>query len=202
MTKRSFWLLAVCMNVLLFIACSKIPEPRYYSLELNVLQESMDIKYDVLYIRSFDASLLFNVDKFVYRTSPYEVKFDNYRRWVLSPSLLLTEIAASYFRESGLFERVTLDMPKDETGLVLFGYIFRFEEVAYETERQVIAHFDFEIHELPGRSLLLSKSIKRRMPVNGTETEDILRAMSKAVQGIFEELADEMQQIKSQTSGE
>jgi uncharacterized lipoprotein YmbA len=91
----------ICQAIALFfflgLACSQAPTTRYYSLNPTCPEELGTGGQVVLYIQPFRAVSPYEQDRFIYRISPYEIKFDTYRRWVASPAQILEEAAVLFF---------------------------------------------------------------------------------------------------------
>jgi ABC-type uncharacterized transport system auxiliary subunit len=173
-------------------ACGNVPETHYYTVELKQLSQQNEHIGALLHIQAFDASTVLKYDKLMYKTSPYEIKYDAYRRWVATPSTLLSEKAVEYFRQSLLFDHVVMDMPQSREGYSLFGYVNHFEESLKNGQRLAVVSVAFDVYNLANRKLELHKNITQSAPIQNSTIDGIMAAMSSSVQSVFDELAKEM----------
>ena len=184
-------LIVICFGVLIS-SCGKMPETHYFSLEWQELSVPAADGIGVLHIQAFDAAPMLKYDKMMYKTSLYQVKYDNYRRWVMAPGSLLTQKAAEYFQSSGLFENVVLDVPRGMKCLSLFGRVNHFEEIDYAGQHKALISITFELTNFDERQPLFLTSIKKEVDVQGRNAEDIVAAMSQATRLVFEDLQEQM----------
>ncbi len=188
MFKHIFILLLV---VLLSATCGRPPQTRYYDLELSLKPQPL-ISAMPLFIHPFEAAAPLDQEHFIYKTSPYEVQRDPYRRWVQPPHLLLTDQARAFFRRNGLMNVVNR-LPVSREVCELTGRVEHFEELAGGPQRFVRIAVWFEAgHGRSGR-IFFSRLIEKRAPIEGNGPEDIVAAMSRAVEAVFSELAEALQ---------
>ena len=191
-------LLYIFLAFALFIGCCKMPETRYFTLEWQELAQSKASGGNVLHIQNFDAAPMLKYDKIMYKISPYEVKYDNFRRWVMTPNSLLTHKAAEYYKSSGLFASVFLDVPRGMDSFSLFGRVNHFEEINYGGEHKVFISINFELTNFAEREPLLNTTIDKEVPIAGHTIEDIVSAMSRATRLVFDDLTKEMNNLLQQ----
>jgi ABC-type uncharacterized transport system auxiliary subunit len=72
--------------------------------------------------------------RMAYRVTPFELRFDPYRRWVADPPRLLAHVVAAYLRASGAFGAVEPAGHITGAAGTLIGVVEGFEEVASGTE--------------------------------------------------------------------
>ena len=188
-------LLIFASGLILLLACGKTPETQYFTLEWQQLSEKSLHGSGVLHIQNFDAVPMLKNDKMLYKTSMYQIKYDNYRRWVMAPSSMLTHKAAEYFMESGLFDNVVLDIPRGSDSLSLFGRVNHFEEIDYNNEHEVVISISFELTSFDKRKPLLHATIEKQVPITGGAVEDIVAAMSQATKLVFDDLSEKIAQL-------
>ncbi|MBN1479070.1 membrane integrity-associated transporter subunit PqiC [candidate division KSB1 bacterium] len=184
--------LFVAIGCFCLASCTKMPETHYYTLEWQHLSQPVSSSGRVLHIQDFDAAPMLKYDKMMYRTSLYEVKYDNFRRWVMTPGSLLTHKAAHYFERSGLFDAVVLDVPRGMDSFSLFGRVNHFEEMSYENEHKAFISVTFELTNFDARKPLLTITIDKEMPIAGGTVEDIVAAMSETTRLVFDDLTQAM----------
>lgn len=184
--------LFLAIGCLCLTFCAKMPETHYYTLEWQHLSQPVSSSGSVLHIQNFDAAPMLKYDKMMYRTSLYEIKYDNFRRWVMTPASLLTHRAAAYFEESGLFNAVVLDVPRGMDSFSLFGRVNHFEEISYGNEHKACISITFELTNFAARTPLLTITIDKEAPIAGGKVEDIVAAMSETARLVFDDLTQAM----------
>lgn len=179
--------------ILLVISCGHVPVTHYFTIDYPLVSAQNATSHGVLWVKKFDSDPLYSQDRFVYRTSNYEVKFDNYRRWVTSPAELLTLQAVKHMRASGTFARVTLVPPRLEKYLILSGRIKKFEEVSVESEHSAQVAVWAEIATAPEHRTVWAGLVQQKVAIEGSSENAILQAMSEAVQKVLNELEQKAQ---------
>jgi len=177
------------------VSCGQVPETRYFTIDYDFAGADSAEGKGMLYIRKFKSDPIYFQDKLIYKTSRYELKFDNYRRWVLVPADLLTFKAAEHLRRTGLFEWVTLITPHEHECLALNGTIKNFEEYVENNKRMVIVTILFDLQKDQESDLFWAKEISSTVPIKNPGAEGIIQAMSKATQQVFDELANNLRDV-------
>ncbi len=182
--------------VLLFlVSCGNVPETRYFTIDYDFTKPGSTHGKGVLYIKKFKSDPIYFQDKLIYKTSRYEIKFDNYRRWVLAPSDLLTYKAAEHLRRAGLFEWVSLVTPRDKECLTLDGTLKNFEEFVENGKRAVKVTILFELEKNLDDGFFWVKEISSTVPINNPGIDGIIQSMSAATQNVFDELAEDLKNM-------
>lgn len=186
-------LIIVIFASLVLAACGTLPETRYFTLEWQQLAEPAT-NDAVLFVQRFDAVPMLKNDQMMYKTSLYEIKYDNYHRWVMSPCVLLSHKTAEYFDSNGLFSRAVLDMPRGATH-ALFGRVLHFEEIDYNGQHKVFIAITFDLKTLSTDELLLNTTITKQVDVAEKSAEAIVAAMSSATKLVLDDLSMEIQKV-------
>jgi len=176
------------LSIVVLFACGHVPETRYFLIHYQSEPQSMKKVGGTLVVKRFSSERIYNQDKFVYRPSDYEVKFDNYRRWTTLPSEMLTEQAVAHLRASGLFDRITMTPPSDFKFLELSANIQEFDEVVQGQDRVARIALWVSIKKFPERELVWEGLIKSEQPIVKPDTEGIVEAVSKATQVAFNKM--------------
>ncbi len=174
---------------LLFIcSCGQIPQTRYYTIDYDYADSGKADGKGVLFVKKFKSEPLYFQDKLIYKTSRYEVKFDNYRRWVLTPADMLTLKAVDHLGHSGLFTRVTLNPPDDKICYTLESTVKNFEEVIENMQRFALVTILFELEHAEQFGVVWAEQLTARTPITGAGEESIIAAMSASTRQVFDEL--------------
>ena len=128
MMKR--YLCLVSLGLLALNGCSSsIPLTHYYTFQPQSFtsQKTTTARSPhILAIDSFSADVPYQQERLVFRTSPYEVNFYEYRKWLRPPTDLVTEQVFHALKMSGMFEEVRVyDAGAD---YLLQGRIVMFEQ--------------------------------------------------------------------------
>ncbi len=185
--KKMIMLLAL----LPLLYCSRMPEIRYFTINYE-FEKTSDTKYDVLFVKNFKTEPIYNSDKLVYRVSDYEIKFDHYRRWVLTPAEMLSVQTLNDLRKSGLFNWVTDVLPRQKDFLRLEGMVLQFEETQQNGQRYANIKVLFSLHENETDDLRWNKELGANVLIDSPDSEGIVKATSQAVKLTMEQLVDEL----------
>lgn len=139
---RSFFLLVSVSALFLLSGCSSpVPITHYYTFHpqsfANKPPAATTVPH-IVAIDTFNADVPYQQERIVFRTSPYEVNFYEYRKWLRPPTDLVTEQMYHALRASGLFR----DAQLSETGAdyLLQGRIVMFEQWYEESQQTSTVH--------------------------------------------------------------
>ncbi len=176
---------------LLILACGSSPRTRYYTLHYPD-PESSESSRGVIRVESFTADAIHRDDRFVYHTSPYELGFDAYRRWAISPDDLLAENLVLFLRAGNHFEQVLHHQRPSVPYWSLEGDVERFEERVIDSVRNVHVSLWIRIRDRETENVLWSGRIEKQRPIVGNSGEDIVAAMSDATHAVFQDIQDRL----------
>ena len=120
-----------CILALWLLAnCGSVPQTFYYRVDYQIeeLRNGNHVIPLTLGITQFDADVLYEGDRIVYRQSPYQVQFYHYRRWVAPPKKIVTEKVLKQFQASAVFANVVRIPSATKIDYTLNGEIQAFEE--------------------------------------------------------------------------
>ena len=171
----------------LFFACGHVPETRYFRIDYPI--EKVEAKKDgaILFVRDFTSSPVYRENRFIYKPSPYEIKFDNYRRWIELPSEMLTEQAVAHLRASGFFRAVYQHLPNTRDFYALKAQVTAFEEINQPGKHVARVALWIDIEDNKNKKIVWSGPLQEEVVINGGE-ESILRAMSEATRKVFDDI--------------
>jgi ABC-type uncharacterized transport system auxiliary subunit len=135
-------------------------------------------------VNDFETDLIYRDDKIVYRDTPYQVKYYNYRRWVAPPHRLVSEAVFSQIQQSGIFEFVTNKPITQKIDLILNGRIRAFEE--WDEANQWFGHvkIDLQLLKEDSREIVWQNSFSQKLPASKNEPVEVVKAISAATQQI------------------
>ena len=173
----------------LLFGCSKIPDTRYFTIAHKSAEPLKSDSDKILVIKKFKSEPVYQQDKFIYRPSEYEIKFDHYHRWVQSPPQILTNRLIEYFKSRNDFKYVSSEFYQNEGYLLLECSLVRFEEIITGPKRNATVAIDYKLLQMPQQELLASGFIEKSEVISGINVEDIVKAMSTATFNVFADLA-------------
>ena len=109
-----------------------------------------------------------------------------------APATRLSEKSVQYFRTSGLFNQVVADATIGVQGFSLFRCVNHFDESLQDGQRVALVSIDFNIYDLSANSKTIKNiSMTKSARIQQESVEGIMNAMSRAVQSVFDDLAQE-----------
>jgi|GEM_PF-7051250 len=183
---------SIIFLISLFVFCSQVPQTRYFVIGESDVSPASETKDKTLVVRTFTADPLYNQDQMIYKETPFEVKYDHYRRWALPPARLLSQEAEKYFRASRRYKNVSRTMPEDDDFDILEGHVERFEEVYQDNQRVAVVAIHFELRNMNERKLMWQETIQKKVSFTGGQSKNIVKAMSEATFRVFQEVVQKM----------
>jgi ABC-type uncharacterized transport system auxiliary subunit len=113
------------------IGCGQVPATSYYTFQPDppVLQNFAPQTWPVvLAIGQFEAEPPYQQDKIVYRKSPYEVNFYEYRKWLRSTEQIVSDQIVAIIRATHRFKRVHTQPFEVAADYILQGQILMFDQ--------------------------------------------------------------------------
>lgn len=182
--------IVIILGLFILIACGKVPETRYYTLSYPSAESSNTAPKlnKILGVKKFLADPPCDQDRIVYRESPFEVKFYNYRRWISSPREMLTESAIQHLRASGLFAGVVHAQDRHSIHYLLSGRLLQFEEWDDGGVWQARVKLWLELQSMETRELVWQGYIESQIPVEEKNPLSVVKALNKAAEDCFQQL--------------
>lgn len=114
-------------------SCGGVPKTYYYTLRVPPPPTSADPKTTfVLGVEHLRAAGTLRDDRIVFYRSPTELDYYGYHRWSVEPATMVTELAARWLDQIGVFAQVKMLPAREPVDYTLGGRLFNFEEVDYE----------------------------------------------------------------------
>jgi ABC-type uncharacterized transport system auxiliary subunit len=111
-----------------------------------------------------------------------------YHLWTDTPTRMLQWGLADYLRRAGVAERITLPEMNVEEAWELNGWVDRLVHVTGENPQSVIVEIQVTLRRGRSADLLMSRSYRAVVPVEGKDVESAVRAFNVAVTEIFRKL--------------
>ncbi len=114
-------------------SCGGPPATHYYTLRMPPPPPANDPKTNfVLEVERFRAPELLRDDRIVFYESPTQLNFYQHHRWRADPAMMLSELAARWLEQTGIFAQVRGSPSREPADYLLKGRVLSFEEVDYE----------------------------------------------------------------------
>jgi len=183
---------------LLFFACGHAPQTRYFLIDVPRPKQVRAAKDTDLWLKEVRTDAVHNQDRLIYRTSPYEIHYDSYRRWALAPVEMVKQSTLDYLGRVGLFRQVAENLPNRQQPYWCLSLTIRqFEEVLTGTQRFARVALQVGVEEgLAGLSLWEGE-VMAEAPIQGQDTEAIIQAMSTATEKTLQQLTAQLTKISA-----
>ena len=144
-----------------------------------------------LVVRPFTAHQPYNRDRIVYRSSPYQVDFYHYHRWVSKPAAMVTTLTRRALQQSHLFSTVypTPDAPAD---MRLGGVIRQCEEIDQAQSWQAVLSIDVWLSRSRNASPFWFETYTATQQASKRNPAAVAEAMSRNLQEILQQLSADL----------
>lgn len=165
-------LLISIIGVWLLSGCAQIPLSHYYTFHPDTVGDPPDsaspLPY-VLAIGAFEADVPYQQDKIVFRTSPYEVAFYEYRKWLRPLTELVSAKVLQQAADAGIFTRVHGQAFQVAADYILIGTISMFDRWDNAGSSEVRIQIEYQLLDSYGEHIVWMDSIDSTAPVSDLE---------------------------------
>jgi len=161
------------------------PQIRYYTVALNVDAPRLPFGIDV---GIFVAEPSYRSTRIAFRRSRYRLDYYDFNRWSANPQSLLAAAVQNYL------DRVS--SPDDPTPVLLNGRIDRLEAVATGKGLRAVCGLTFDAR-WKDQSLLQRSYVEKVPVVEGDEAEDVVAALSHALERIMATLTTDLSRARA-----
>jgi len=182
--------------IIFLMSCGGVPPTYYYRIDYQMTKlESGSSPIPItLGIKQFEADILYEEDRIVYRNSPYEVQYYHYRRWIAPPRKMVKEKIIEQFSSSGIFERVIGLPSHTQPDYVLQGKIKAFEEWDEDGSWYGLVTLSFELQKSETKEIIWEKTFSEKTPASKKEPVDVVKAISNSMQKVVQQAIIEIEQ--------
>lgn len=194
-------LFVLALTSLLLLACGGVPQTYYYRVDHAEGQTQNNHTSSVPYIigvSQFSADALYESDRIVYRDSPYEAQFYNYRRWIAAPKKIVTENVLKQYQSSGVFRRVVRIPSALKIDYILQGSIYAFEEWDQENEWFGLVTVNFMLQDAATDEILWEKQLSHRTSADRKDPVAVVQAISESLNTV---VANSISEISNHLRG-
>jgi len=155
------------------------PQIRYYTVAVSARDAHLPF---AVRVGAFGAAPPYRSTRIALRRSRYRLDYYDFNRWAANPQSLLAAAVQNYFDRIGA--------PNAPNPITVSGRIDRLEAVAHEDGLRAVAAitFDAQGHDGPH----LQRSYVEKVPVDGEEPEDVVSALSTALDRVLARFAADL----------
>ncbi len=180
---------AIALGLVLFLACGHAPQIHYYRLDYDAVEPEPTATENLqLYILPFNAASIYQQEKMIYQPSPYEIRFDHYRRWIDAPVHLMHQNALDYFRACGTFGRVSDRPLTGDNTILLQVELLDCKEVVQEETRMAVFSIWARFWHHSTQEVLWEGLIREQQRIEKSGGQGIAHATTLASKRVFKQL--------------
>jgi ABC-type uncharacterized transport system auxiliary subunit len=161
------------------LAGKRPPQIRYYTMALET--EETHLPFAVR-VGSFGAAPPYRSTRIALRRSRFRLDYYDFNRWAANPQSLLAAAVQRYFERIG--------NPHDPNPIEVGGRIDRLEVVAVDGGLRAVVAITFDAHRRD--RTLFQRPYVEKVPVDGDEPEQVVAALSTALDRILARFAAEL----------
>ena len=127
---RKHYLLFLVLFIIWIGGCANVPLTHYYAFQPDFETKTATAppKYDrIIAVDVFEADIPYQQDKIVFRTSPYEISFYEYHKWLRPLGELLAEQTLKVMASAAMFPQVQPYVPELTSDYILRARIKMFD---------------------------------------------------------------------------
>jgi ABC-type uncharacterized transport system auxiliary subunit len=163
-------------HIIWLCGCAEIPLTHYYTFrpDFERKAEMTSPKYPyIIAVDSFETDVPYNQEKIVFRSSPYEVNFYNYRQWLRPLDEQVTERILNVFASAGMFQHVQFYAAELPSEYLLRGRIKMFDHWSIENQStvQIVILYQFSTSE--GEHVIWKDMVETTAKIARANTADL-----------------------------
>lgn len=181
MRRSALALLVLALAAAGCFGAKRAPQIRYYTVAVGAGEG--DVRYPfAVRVGTFGATPPYRSTRIALRKSKYRLDYYDFNRWAANPQSLLAAAVQNYFDRLGT--------PTAPDPITVTGRIDRLEAVTVEDGLRAVAAITFDAHERDRP--LLQRAYVEKVPVDGAEPEEVVAALSEALDRILARLGADL----------
>jgi ABC-type uncharacterized transport system auxiliary subunit len=157
----------------------RAPQIRYYTVALGTQETHLPF---AVRVGNFGAAPPYRSTRIALRRSRFQLDYYDFNRWAANPQSLLAAAVQNYFNRVG--------NPHDANPIEVNGHVDRLEAVVIDGGLRAVAAITFDAHH--DHRVLLQHSYVEKVPVDGEEPENVVAALSEALDRILGRFAADL----------
>jgi ABC-type uncharacterized transport system auxiliary subunit len=190
--KNKLTAISLLLTALITLAgcASSVKYPNYYALHVPPPPDppAQENVRGSLAVREFRSPTYLHQGAIVYKTSPEQIGFYNYKRWAIDPREVLTGAVADRLRASGNFTQVKLYDGRSDVDYVLTGRLEKLEEVDYEGGVKVEVAISAQMTSLGTRATVWTNTVDEVGTVDQRNVPAVVSEMNRTMERAIEKL--------------
>jgi ABC-type uncharacterized transport system auxiliary subunit len=173
------------LAALLAVGCFGVrhaPQIRYYTVAVGTEGGAARHLPFAVRVGTFGAAPPYRSTRIALRRSKYRLDYYDFSRWAANPQSLLAATVQNYFDRIGT--------PTAPDPVTVSGRIDRLEAVTRSEGLRAVAAITFEARQ--GHRPLLQRAYLEKVPVDGNAPEDVVAALSTALDRVLARLAADL----------
>lgn len=170
----------------------KIPQTRYYTLDLAAPAPAAERLPFSAVVMPFRASGLVDRSRIVYRESRREVGFYEYHKWAENPRAEIAGALIQQLLARGSFAGLTLFDGRTKGDYILRGSIERLEEIDYDPPVSAAVEISLQLIDGKSAKVVWSASASATGTVTGGDVRAVVGGLSQAAERSIDELAGKL----------
>jgi ABC-type uncharacterized transport system auxiliary subunit len=139
-------------------------------------------------VREFQSPGYLRQGPIVYRTTPEQIGFYEYHRWVADPRTLLTSAVIDHLRASGQYSTVSTYNGRSDIDYIFSGKLDKMEELDYESAVKVEVAMSAQITRVDTGATVWSNSIFEVDPVSKRNVPGVVSQMNRTMETAIDKL--------------
>lgn len=172
------------------LGCGSVPETFYYTpaYEIPAPGDANTAFVQVLGIEKLQSEVIYQDDRIIYRESPFEIKYYNYRRWIAEPRRLVTEKVFAHLKQSGIFRDVVAYPSPIQLNYLLRGQLIAFEEWDTPDEWYGKVAITFELIDPLKDEIVWRATFEKMTPAEKRIPVAVVQAISTSLKSCLDEM--------------
>jgi len=183
--------LALMAIVIALTGCGgKVRYPNYYTLNLPAPPDppaQQDVRSSIA-VREFQAPVYLRQGPIVYRTTPEQVGFYEYHRWVADPRTLVTSAVIDHLRASGQYSTVSMYSGRPYDDYIFSGKLEKLEEVDYDSGVKVEVAMSAQITRVKTGATVWSNAVSEFGAVSKRNVRGVVSEMNRTMETAINKL--------------
>ncbi len=176
------------------VSCG-VPKTHYYTIEMPQVTKGQSAPVDRrIRVHRFSADQVLVDDRILYRQSPNEVSFYEYKRWADPPVDIVTRYFIQRLKDSGDYSSVSSYKEGSPPDLVLRGRLEHFEEVDRGKEVSASVAVELELTDSKTQTELWRGEAECTRPVTTRDMNGVVGSISECLDETATKLLGSMRQ--------
>ena len=204
MKKRYILVVSCLLYPIWLCGCAEIPLTHYYTFRPDVGKnaKTTSSKYPyVVAIDTFEADVPYQQDKIVFRTSPYEVNFYEYHKWLRPPEELVTDQVLKLVSSAGMFQNVHARAFESPPDYIIQGRIKMFDQ--WNSGKTSFVRIQLEYHLIAPEEeqIIWMDTVETTANISKLESTELAQFIVETVKGFETALQENILQALAAIDG-